>query len=113
VADKLTAASANGAALIQEPPQPMTQALVDEVLDSLKTEANMFYRRGGVDCEGNDTFDVSLEGAVSYVPGVSNFCKLYRIKCMVSTISGTYNTYLSNSLCVSGWNGGPGQLLYT
>jgi hypothetical protein len=85
VADKLKAATANGAAVAaQEPPQPMTQVLVDEVLDSLETEAELFYRRGGTDREGNDAFDVRLEGAVSYVPGVFDFCKLYRIKCAVS-----------------------------
>jgi hypothetical protein len=112
VGDKLKAASANRAAVAQEPPQPMMQAFIDKVLEALKTDADMFYHRGGVDHEGNDVFNISLKGSVSYVPGLYNFCKLYCIKCEVSPVDLKYNECLSTSPCVPGQIGGRHQLPY-
>jgi hypothetical protein len=113
VADKLKAAYANGGAVEQETPQPMMQAFVDEVLEALKTESDMFYHRGCVEHDGNGAFDVSLEGLVSYVPGLYNFCKLYCIKCEVSPVYFKYIKCLLTRPCLPGRIGGRRQFPYT
>ena len=87
MAEKLKHAAANDAEIAQDLAEPMLQDYADEVIDALKTEQDNFHRQGGVHADGQLPTDLLLEGKPLYLPGFNDFCKLYRIQCIVSSFT--------------------------
>jgi hypothetical protein len=65
-------------------PDPMPNVFVEEAINALRTEQEAFYSRSGLDGAGNWPCDYTPRGSLPFVPGHSDFCKLFRIQCPVS-----------------------------
>jgi hypothetical protein len=74
----------NGVTIRRVHAELMPNAYLKDAVDALSTQDELFRNRGGCDLDGNEAFEEPLPEVPMYLPGYRDFCKLFRVRCMVS-----------------------------